>query len=44
MEASEEETAATKGEVVVVEDRGVYELTLHERTGNEKLRYSLLGF
>jgi len=44
MEASEDETSATKGEVVLVEDRGVYELSLHERTGNEKLRYSLLGF
>ncbi len=43
-QASEEETAAAKGEVVVVEDRGTYQLSLHERTGNEKLRYSLLGF
>lgn len=42
--ASEEEAAGRKGKVVVVEDRGVYKLSLHQRTGNEKLRYSLLGF
>jgi len=41
---SEEEAAASKGEIVVVEDRGVYKMTLRERTGNEKLRFSLLGF
>jgi hypothetical protein len=41
---SEEEAAASRGEVVVVEDRGVYKMTLRERTGNEKLRHSLLGF
>lgn len=34
----------TKGEVVVVPDRGDYELSLRARTGNEKMRYSLLGF
>lgn len=34
----------TKGEVVVIPDRGEYELSLRARTGNEKMRYSLLGF
>jgi hypothetical protein len=33
-----------KGDVVVVEERGDYELSLRARTGNEKMRYSLLGF
>ena len=33
-----------KGEVVVVPDRGEYNLSLRARTGNEKMRYSLLGF
>jgi hypothetical protein len=41
---SEQEPDGRKGEVVVVEDRGVYKLSLRKRTGNEKLRYSLLGF
>lgn len=41
---SEEGAAAGKGEIAVVEDRGVYNLSLRKRTGNEKLRYSLLGF
>ena len=42
--SSEEQAAAVKGETVAVEDRGGYRLTLRERTGNERLRYSLLGF
>ena len=44
--ASEEEAPATKnkGEVVVIPDRGEFELSLRARTGNEKMRYSLLGF
>jgi len=42
--ASGEEASAGKGEIVVVADRGEYELSLRARTGNEKLRYSLLGF
>jgi len=44
--ASEEEASArkSKGEVVVIPDRGEYELSLRARTGNEKMRYSLLGF
>jgi len=47
MAATSEEGATaqkTKGEVVVVPDRGEYELSLRARTGNEKMRYSLLGF
>jgi hypothetical protein len=43
-DASEQGTAGGKGETVVVPDRGEYELSLRSRTGNEKLRYSLLGF
>ncbi len=43
-DASEKEATAGKGETVVVADRGEYELSLRRRTGNEKLRYSLLGF
>ena len=44
--ASEEEAPAgkRKGEIVVVPDRGEYVLSLRARTGNEKMRYSLLGF
>ena len=42
--ASEGETGARRGETVVVDDRGVYEMKLRERNGNEKFRYSLLGF
>ncbi len=41
---SEKEATAGKGEIVVVPDRGEYQLSLRTRTGNEKLRYSLLGF
>jgi len=47
MDATSEEEASAgkrKGQVVVVADRGEYELSLRERTGNEKMRYSLLGF
>jgi hypothetical protein len=42
----EDEASAgkSKGEVVVVPDRGEYQLSLRARTGNEKMRYSLLGF
>ena len=44
-EPEQEASAAKgKGEVVVVPDRGAYELSLRARTGNEKMRYSLLGF
>jgi hypothetical protein len=42
--ASKEEARARKGKIVEVSDRGEYELSLRPRTGNEKLRYSLLGF
>ena len=44
--ASKEDAPATKtkGEVVVIPDRGEYELSLRARTGNEKMRYSLMGF
>lgn len=42
--AAESESTAKRGAMVVVEDRGVYEMKLRERNGNEKLRYSLLGF
>jgi hypothetical protein len=42
--SSEPGSLRAKGEVVVIEDRGVYNLSLRKRTGNEKLRYSLLGF
>jgi hypothetical protein len=42
--SSEPGSVGGKGEVVVVEDRGVYNLSLRKRTGNERLRYSLLGF
>jgi len=41
---SEDTPKKAKGEVVVVPDRGDYELSLRTRTGNEKMRYSLLGF
>ena len=47
MDATSEEEATAKkakGEVVVVADRGEYGLSLRARTGNEKMRYSLLGF
>ncbi len=43
-DGSEEDNVAGKGEIVVVPDRGEYRLSLRARTGNEKLRYSLLGF
>jgi hypothetical protein len=33
-----------KGQVVMVPDRGEYTLPLRARTGNERMRYSLLGF
>jgi hypothetical protein len=41
---SQEKKSARKGEVVIVPDRGEYELTLRPRTGNEKMRYSVMGF
>ena len=41
---SEDMPKKAKGEVVVVPDRGEYELSLRPRSGNEKMRYSLVGF
>jgi hypothetical protein len=43
-DTSGEKAAAKKGQVVIVADRGEYALSLRARTGNEKMRYSLLGF
>lgn len=42
--SSEGEIAAGRSETIVVEDRGVYKRSLRKRSGNEKLRYTLLGF
>jgi hypothetical protein len=42
--SSEDKKSAGKGQVVIVPDRGEYELSLRPRTGNEKMRYSLVGF